>query len=126
GKLSYVVWPSEARVETWVESGTEITPFYDPMLAKILVHGENRAAALARMRHALKQCSIAGIETNLAYLRQVTAGPGFETGGITTSFLEAFGYERSAIDVMEPGTQTTVQDYPGRLGYWHIGVPPSG
>ncbi len=126
GKLSHVEWPSQARVETWVEAGTEVTPFYDPMLAKIIVDGADRAAALAHLHCALQRCTIAGIETNLSYLRQVTADPGFEAGGITTSFLEAFEYQRSAIDVIEPGTQTTVQDYPGRSGYWHVGVPPSG
>ena len=120
------MWPDRARVETWIEAGTEVTPFYDPMLAKILVRGETRTAALARLHCALKHCAIAGIETNLAYLRQVTADPAFEAGGITTSFLEAFEYRRNAIDVIEPGTQTTVQDYPGRAGYWHVGVPPSG
>ena len=41
-------------------------------------------------------------------------------------FSKRFEYQRNAIDVIEPGTQTTVQDYPGRLGYWHVGVPPSG
>ena len=96
------------------------------MLAKIIVHGSDRATALSRLSDALAQSSIAGIETNLNYLRQVTADPGFEAGGITTAFLEAFEYQRSAIDVIEPGTQTTVQDYPGRSGYWHVGVPPSG
>ena len=126
GRLTHVAWPNETRVETWVEAGTEVTPYYDPLLAKIVVHGESRAIALNHLRAALKECVLAGIETNLAYLRQVTADPGFEAGGITTSFLEAFGYERSAIDVIEPGTQTTIQDYPGRLGYWHVGVPPSG
>ena len=115
GRLSHVVWPRQARVETWVEAGTEVTPFYDPMLAKIIVDGANRAAALAQLHCALKRCTLAGIETNLSYLRQLTADPGFEAGGITTSFLEAFEYQRSAIDVIEPGTQTTVQDYPGRL-----------
>ncbi len=38
-----VAWPAGARVETWVESGTEVTPYYDPMLAKIIVRGEDRA-----------------------------------------------------------------------------------
>ncbi len=52
--------------------------------------------------------------------------PGFAAGGITTSFLRDFAYRRTAIEVVEPGTQTTVQDFPGRLGYWHVGVPPSG
>ena len=126
GILSHVVWPNEARVETWVEPGTEVTPFYDPLLAKIIVHGEDRNIALSRLQCALENCAIAGIETNLSYSRQVTADPGFEAGGIPTSFLEAFEYQRNAIDVIEPGAQTTVQDYPGRLGYWHAGVPPSG
>jgi urea carboxylase len=126
GRLTQVVWPGEARVETWVEPGTEVTPASDSRLAQLIVHGENRATALARLREALAECALAGIETNLAFLRQVTADPGFAAGGVTTSYLEALGYERSAIEVIESGAQTTVQDYPGRLGYRHAGVPPSG
>src|ERR1700682_6294803 len=76
GRLTHVVWPSQARIETWVEPGTEVTPFYDAMLAKIIVHGSDRATALSRLSDALAQFSIAGIETNLNYLRQVTADPG--------------------------------------------------
>src|SRR5260370_35926663 len=126
GRLSLVAWPAGARVETWVESGTEVTPYYDPMLAKIIVHGEDRASALGRMRAALAGGRVSGIETNLAYLRQVAADPAFEKGGITTSYLRGFSYHRRAVDVIASGVQTTVQDYPGRLGYWHVGVPPSG
>jgi urea carboxylase len=126
GRLSHVEWPSRARVETWVESGSEVTPYYDPMLANIIVRGTDRRAALREMRAALAECHIAGIETNLEYLRQVCADPAFEAGGITTSFLRGFGYQRNALEVIDPGTQTTIQDYPGRVGYWHVGVPPSG
>jgi urea carboxylase len=126
GRLSAVEWPKAARVETWVEAGAEITPYYDPMLAKIIVRGKSRAAALRQLRGGLAECSATGIETNLDYLQQVIADPAFEKGGITTSFLQTFAYRRKAIDVIEPGTQTTVQDYPGRLGFWHVGVPPSG
>ena len=126
GRLSQVVWPPEARVETWVESGSEVTPYYDPMLAKIIVHGDDRPAALAKLRAALAACRVAGIETNLAYLRQVCDDAEFAAGGILTAYLRDFPYRRHAIDVIEPGTQTTVQDYPGRIGYWHVGVPPSG
>src|SRR5258705_4084135 len=75
GRLTHVVWPSQARIETWIEPGTEVTPFYDPMLAKIIVHGSDRATALSRLSDALAQSSIAGIETNLNYLRQVTVDP---------------------------------------------------
>ena len=53
GRLTHVAWPKQARVETWVDSGTEVTPFYDPMLAKVIVHGATRAEALASMRAAL-------------------------------------------------------------------------
>src|SRR5205823_771190 len=82
GRLSLVKWPTEARVETWVESGSEVTPYYDPMLAKIIVRGADRPAALERMRTALGECQVAGIETNLEYLRQVVDGDGFAGGGI--------------------------------------------
>jgi urea carboxylase len=126
GRLSLVAWPSGARVESWVESGTEVTPYYDPMLAKIIVRGPDRATAVGRMRAALAECQVAGIETNLEYLRQVAADGMFEQGGITTSYLRDFDYRPRTVDVIDGGVQTTVQDHPGRLGYWHVGVPPSG
>ena len=126
GRLSQVVWPKDARVETWVESGAEVTPYYDPMLAKIIVRGDNRQVAVERLRAALAECRVAGIETNLEYLRQVCADPVFEAGGISTAYLTGFVYRRNAVEILEPGTQTTIQDYPGRTGYWHVGVPPSG
>ena len=126
GRLTHVEWPRGVRVETWVESGTEVTPYYDPMLAKVIVHGADRRDALAKMRAALDEARIYGIETNLEYLRQVCANSAVEVGGIATSFLRDFDYQRRAIDVVDAGTQTTVQDYPGRLKYWHVGVPPSG
>ena len=126
GRLTRVAFPVAARVETWIESGAEVTPYYDPMLAKIIVRGDTRIEALANMRAALDATEISGIETNLAYLRQVCAAQAFADGGITTAYLGTFPYTRHAVDVIDPGTQTTVQDYPGRLGYWHVGVPPSG
>ncbi len=126
GFLTHVEWPSAARVETWVEAGAEVTPYYDPMLAKIIAHGTDRADALSRLRTALAATHLAGIETNLEYLRQVIAADPFTAGGISTAYLGTFDYRRRAIDIVDGGVQTTVQDYPGRLGYWHVGVPPSG
>ncbi|MEO8368719.1 MAG: 5-oxoprolinase/urea amidolyase family protein, partial [Candidatus Solibacter sp.] len=126
GRLSLVAWPAEARVETWMEAGATITPYYDPMLAKIIVHAADRPAALDRMRAALAECRVEGIETNLDYLRQILNDAAFAAGGITTSYLRGFDYRRRAVDVIDGGVQTTVQDVPGRLGYWHVGVPPSG
>lgn len=128
GKLTLVHFPSPdvARVETAVESNSVITPFYDPMIAKIIVTGRDRAEALAKLTVALAECAIDGTETNLRYLRAIVATPEFASGRITTGFLNSFRPERYAIDVLEGGTQTTVQDYPGRVGYWNVGVPPSG
>jgi urea carboxylase len=117
GRLTHVAWPTGARIETWVEAGSDITPYYDPMLAKIIVHGQDRGEALAKLRAALAECEVAGIETNVEYLRQVCNDAVFAAGGVTTSFLKHFDYRSGAIDVIEPGTQTTIQDYPGRLGY---------
>ncbi len=126
GRLTHVQWPKDARVETWVDAGTEVTPFYDPMLAKIIVRGSDRTEASERLCAALQSCELSGIETNLPYLKQIISDSTFQSGGVTTSFLREFPYRRRAIDVLESGTQTTIQDYPGRLGYWHVGVPPSG
>ena len=126
GTLTEVVFPNDARVEKWVERGSEVTPFYDPMLAKIIVRGDDRADALARLRAALDGCRIAGIETNLGYLRRIAADPAFAAGGITTRWLETLAHSAPTVEVLAPGTLTTVQDHPGRVGYWEVGVPPSG
>jgi len=128
GKLTQVKFPGPetARIETWVENGTEITPFYDPMIAKVIVTGADRADALLRLQKALDQTALYGTETNLRYLRAVAACETFTAGAMITSFLGSFAAPRCAFEVLDGGTQTTIQDYPGRLGYWHVGVPPSG
>src|SRR5262249_42864591 len=126
GVLTDVSFHDSARCETWVEDGTEVTPFYDPMLAKIIVHGPNRAEAIGRMKAALESTLFGGIESNLEYLRQIIATPEFAEGRMITKSLSEFSYAPQTIDVLDAGTQTTVQDYPGRSGFWNVGVPPSG
>ncbi|SFW16621.1 urea carboxylase [Nitrosovibrio sp. Nv17] len=128
GTLTQVEFPSSlvVRVETWVERGVEVSPFYDPMLAKIIVHAPDREGAIAKLLAALEASALHGIETNLEYLREVVDGTAFRLGRYTTGFLGGFRYTAKTIDVLSPGVQTTVQDYPGRTGYWNIGVPPSG
>ncbi|HZV99254.1 MAG TPA: urea carboxylase, partial [Methylophilaceae bacterium] len=126
GVLTEAVFASEARVDTWVEKGSEVSPFYDPLLAKVLVHAENRERAVDSMRDALAQTRLSGIETNLEYLRQVLADVVFPAGEQTTRYLNSFDYRPNTLDVLEAGVQTSIQDYPGRTGYWAVGVPPSG
>ena len=126
GLITRATFPGDARVETWVADGTEVSPLYDPLLAKIITSGANRHDALAAMRAALRATSIAGIETNLQYVRQLIDSAMFVQGAMTTRALDQFGYAPRTLEVLSAGTQTTVQDYPGRIGYWNIGVPPSG
>lgn len=126
GLLTRVSLPEAARCETWVESGAEVTPYYDPMLAKIIVTGDDRSDAIARMRAALDRAAFDGIESNLGYLRSVIESETFAKGNVTTGFLGSFLYEPRSVDVLDGGAQTTLQDYPGRVGYWAVGVPPSG
>jgi len=126
GVLTEVVFPADARIETWVERGSDVPPFYDPMVAKLIVKGRDRAEALVKMQQVLAQTRVAGIETNLGYLGQIVRDAVFAEGRQTTRYLNAFHYRPATIDVIEPGVQSSLQDWPGRTGYWDVGVPPSG
>jgi urea carboxylase len=126
GVLTEVVFPADARIETWVERGSDVPPFYDPMVAKIIVKGIDRVDALSKMQQVLANTRVAGIETNLGYLGQIVRDMVFMEGRQTTRYLNAFHYRPATIDVIEPGVQSSIQDWPGRTGYWDVGVPPSG
>ncbi|MET0351612.1 MAG: urea carboxylase, partial [Rhizobacter sp.] len=126
GLLNEVVFPDDARVETWVAAGTEVPSNYDPMVAKLIVTGTDRADAVRRMQAALAATRLAGIETNLRYLRALVAAPVFVDGEVVTRSLADFPYRPNAVEVLDAGVLTTVQDHPGRQGHWDVGVPPSG
>ncbi len=126
GRLTAVELPPGVRCDGWIEPGLEITPHYDPLLVKIIATGADRSQALARLADALAQTRIHGIETNLAYLQVVVEHPAFARGDVRTDLLGEIQPDAAAIDVVDGGTQTTVQDWPGRLGLWAVGVPPSG
>ncbi len=114
------------RIDSGVSTGSEVSAFYDPMIAKMIVYGENRDKALNKLRKALDCCQLHGITTNLEYLRQITTSEPFQKGQVWTRMLDNFVPHANAIEVLQPGTWSSIQDYPGRLGYWDIGVPPSG
>ncbi|SDO20073.1 urea carboxylase [Rhodoferax sp. OV413] len=126
GGLTEVVFPTDARIETWVATGSEVPPNYDPMIAKLIVTGSDRADAVAKLQAALAATRLAGIETNLRYLRTVAVAPVFVDGLMVTRSLADLHYQPQALEVLDAGVQTTVQDHPGRVGYWAVGVPPSG
>jgi urea carboxylase len=126
GLLTNVSFPKNVRVDGWVESGSEVSPYYDPMIAKVIAHAPTREAAIAKLSAALAATRIDGIETNIAYVSAILSGEVFQRGEMTTKYLSSFVFQPQTIDVLEAGTQTSVQDFPGRLGYWAVGVPPSG
>ncbi|MGB0266778.1 MAG: biotin carboxylase N-terminal domain-containing protein, partial [Pseudomonadales bacterium] len=114
------------RVDSWVSAGLTVPAAYDPMLAKILVWAPTREAAIPALGQALKDCEVGGIPTNLPFLHEALGLESFQ--GIThhTKTADGVTLPGQSIEVLSPGTQTTVQDVRGRLGYWHVGVPPSG
>ncbi len=126
GLVTEAEFSSGARVDGWVERGSTVSSFYDPMVAKIITHGSTREEALGRLAVALDETRVGGIETNLEYLRALVRDTTVQSGRVTTATLGAFTFRTRTVEVLTPGTLTTVQDYPGRLGYWDIGVPPSG
>ncbi len=128
GLLTEVAFPQGegVRVDSGVTTGSEVSAFYDPMIAKLIVHGENRQAALVKLHAALDATRLHGIATNLDYLRQITASAAFHSASVWTRMLDNVVPQSPVIEVLQPGTWSSVQDYPGRTGYWDIGVPPSG
>ena len=91
GKLIRLSPPAESlnvRVDTGVEEGDEITPFYDPMIAKLIVWDEHRDAALARMRKALADYQVAGVTTNIDFLSRLVACPAFAGADLDTGLIE--------------------------------------
>ena len=102
GTLTAVNWPSGPglRVDSGVEQGGEITPYYDPMLAKIIAWGRDRPTALRRLRDALAHCALEGVKNNLSMLRRLAAAPALADGPVHTRWLEGEG--QNALASQEP------------------------
>lgn len=128
GLLSECEFPDAegVRVDHWITAGVEIPDCFDPMLGKLIVHANDRPAALAKLAVSLKQTRLYGVETNIEYLCALVSDTRLEQGLVTTAYLNEFEFHSCRIDVLRGGTQTTLQDAPGRIGYWNVGVPPSG
>jgi len=96
GRLAHVAFPhqdTDVRIDAGVESGDEITPWYDPMIAKLIVRGADRDAALARLRRALADVEIAGVRTNVAFLRRIAASKAFGRAELDTGLIERNRHE---------------------------------
>jgi 3-methylcrotonyl-CoA carboxylase alpha subunit len=88
GKLAHLRFPERVRVDTGVAEGDEISPWYDPMIAKLIVHADTRATALARMAAALRDTHIVGPATNVEFLRRICESDAFSGGEIDTGLIE--------------------------------------
>ncbi|MEO8065201.1 MAG: acetyl/propionyl/methylcrotonyl-CoA carboxylase subunit alpha [Pseudomonadota bacterium] len=91
GRLTHLATPapsSDVRIDTGVRPGDEITPYYDPMIAKLIVHGATRAQAIARMREALAQYEVIGVATNVEFLGRLMSAPSFVEGRLDTALIE--------------------------------------
>lgn len=126
GLVTEAHFPDDIRTDTWVDTGTEVSTFYDPLVAKLISYGTTRDEATHKLIAALDETRVGGIETNQEYLLQILRSATFASGKIVTKFLSTLSPQVRGIDVLAPGTMTTVQDFPGRQGYWSVGVPPSG
>lgn len=126
GQLDRAVFAGNARVETWVRDGMTVTTLYDPMLAKVIVRGEDRADAVRKLIAALSETRMYGLTTNLQYVQALLQEADFQRGLMHTRMLNGFAPAERALEVLDGGVQTTVQDWPGRTGYWNVGVPPCG
>jgi 3-methylcrotonyl-CoA carboxylase alpha subunit len=87
GTLDHLAFSSSARNDSGVRQGDTISPFYDPMIAKVITHGATRDIALARMAQALSETEIAGTVTNLSFLSQLCAHQGFARGLVDTGLI---------------------------------------
>ncbi|HQT62882.1 MAG: urea carboxylase [Acidocella sp. 20-57-95] len=126
GIITHYAPPPGLRVDDWVANGTEVSPYYDPLVAKLIASGPDRTAAIAKLRDGLSALKISGIETNTDYNWQITGLPVFTNATMTTRTLAGFDYQSASIAVLDGGAQSSLQSLPGRLGYWEVGIPPSG
>ncbi|MEO0423184.1 MAG: urea carboxylase, partial [Pseudomonadota bacterium] len=117
---------TDVRVDRWVQAGVSVPAEFDPMLVKVLAHGKDRDAALRQLQESLQAMRIDGIQSNLAYLQAALDLGEFVAASHTTASATAITAANRTVEVLSPGTSSSVQDVEGRLGYWHVGVPPSG
>jgi 3-methylcrotonyl-CoA carboxylase alpha subunit len=83
--------PAAVRIDSGVREGDAISPFYDPMIAKLIVWGADRAQALARMAQALSEFQIVGLATNIAFLKRLVEGSAFSSADLDTGLIDRHG-----------------------------------
>jgi len=141
GNLVHVTWPEGVRVDTGVEQGSVITRHYDPMLAKVIAHGADRAAALAALARALEGTTVLGVRTNISFLRALVAHADVRAGRVDTGLIDrevarlttrhaepaAGAVALAAVAVIDEGARDADASDPwAALGSWRAGGERSG
>ncbi|WP_421594215.1 acetyl-CoA carboxylase biotin carboxylase subunit [Shinella sp. M27] len=91
GRLTVFDVPDGARIDSGVRAGDVITPFYDPMIAKVITHDRSRTEALSRLETALEQCRVGGLTTNAGFLVRLCRNPAFAAGDVDTGLIGRAG-----------------------------------
>ena len=119
------------RIDSHLRVGDEIPPTYDMTIGKVIAfHPTSREKAIERLQMSLEATRINGsLATNVDFIQAALQDDEFKDASYdTVAFLKRVSSEFSppSIEIVQPGLQTTIQDWPGRIGYWDIGMPPSG
>jgi len=124
GKICALKWPDasheDLRIDTGIVSGGEVSRFYDPMIAKLIVKADSRDGAIERMARALKQTAVLGIKTNAGFLHQLITHEGFRQGCVDTGFIEAHMAELSS---SRRTTRTDAVAIAARLAWMKVHFP---
>lgn len=127
GLLLKATFPEKVRIETGYQTGDRIgEQGRDRSLAVVCASGRGRASALRSLTAALEGTELGGLPTTLSLVQSLVSDPRVQVGGATEGAFTDLAAEPSSLRVLEPGLFSIVVDHPGRLGYWHVGVPPSG
>ena len=116
GVLTEVRFPRDARVETWVAAGTEVSAFYDPLLAKLIVTAPDRDAAVRALQAALDHTGLARPRDQSRLAAQVARSEAFVSGQVSTALAQSIHSRRRPSGCSAAASATTVQDYPGPSG----------
>ncbi|WP_273521156.1 biotin carboxylase N-terminal domain-containing protein [Rhodosalinus sediminis] len=124
GRLAHLAFPAAARADTGVRAGDAITPHYDPMIAKLIVHGPTRDVALGKLRRALDETQVAGTVTNLAFLGALARHAGFAAGDVDTGLIDR---DRAAlVAAPEPAPETVAEAALAAAGLLEARAPETG
>jgi 3-methylcrotonyl-CoA carboxylase alpha subunit len=130
GTITHLAFPDGARIDSGVRAGDTISPWYDPMIAKLTVHGPTRGAALRQLERALRHTDVGGTVTNVSFLSRLAAQPDFVAGDVDTGLIAREIAALTPVPVAGPGVRAIaalaalgLQDGAGVMGGFSLWDP---